>query len=160
LFSQRITILVGTMTGTAEQVAAAIARSLESRAKVEVHDMERLTPAVFDADAIFVICSSTYGHGDVPDNAWELYRSLIEDRPALGHVRYGVVALGDRTHAGTFCNGGRRFDAILAELGAVRLGEIFCHDASTGSRPEDEASAWAAQWLSTIAVDDPALERR
>jgi MioC protein len=32
--------------------------------------------SVFDEDALYLICSSTYGSGDVPDNAARLYDSL------------------------------------------------------------------------------------
>jgi MioC protein len=62
-------------------------------------------------------------------------------------VQYGVIALGDRTYSETFCNGGRRFDALLAELGARRIGEIMQHDASAGTMPEELAVAWAAEWI-------------
>ena len=145
-----IKILVGTMTGNAERVADEIELALEARAQVETLDMDRLTPAVFDGDAIFLICSSTYGQGDVPDNARDFYRILGEARPDLRQVRYGVISLGDMTYPQTFANGGKRFDAILAELGAQRLGELFCHDASTGTFPEEEALPWAQEWLNLV----------
>jgi MioC protein len=59
-----------------------------------------------------------------------------------------VIALGDRTYAETFCNGGKRFDAILSELGARRIGEIMLHDASAGTMPEEISVAWVAGWIS------------
>jgi MioC protein len=62
-------------------------------------------------------------------------------------VRYGVIALGDRTYAETFCFGGKRFDEILGELGAQRIGEIMLHDASAGTLPEDEAAEWIEGWV-------------
>ena len=146
-----VKILVGTMTGNAERIAEEIELSFDDRARIEALDMDRLTPAVFDDDAVFLICSSTYGQGDVPDNARDFYKLLGEQRPDLRHGRYGVIALGDMTYAQTFANGGKRFDAILSQLGATRLGEVFCHDASTGTLPEDEAVPWAGEWLSTVA---------
>lgn len=145
-----IKILVGTMTGNAERVAEEIELSFDDRARIEALDMDRLTPAVFDGDAIFLICSSTYGQGDVPDNARDFYKLLGAQKPDLRHVRYGVISLGDMTYAQTFANGGKRFDAILTELGATRLGEVYCHDASTGTLPEDAAVPWAGEWLSTV----------
>jgi MioC protein len=145
-----IRILVGTMTGNAERIAEEIECTLDGRARIEALDMDRLTPAVFDTDAVFLICSSTYGQGDVPDNARDFYKLLGEQRPDLRHVRYGVIALGDMTYPQTFANGGKRFDAILTELGATRLGAVFCHDASTGTLPEEEAVAWAGEWLATV----------
>jgi len=99
---------------------------------------------------LFLICSSTYGQGDVPDNAKNLYESLKSARPDLSNVQYGVIALGDRTYAETFCNGGKRFDAILSELGARRIGEIMLHDASAGTMPEEIAVQWAGEWIFAV----------
>lgn len=147
-----IRILIGTMTGNAERVAEEIELTYDDRARIETLDMDRLTPSVFEGrdDAIYLICSSTYGQGDVPDNARDFYKLLVDTRPDLSGVRYGVIALGDMTYGQTFANGGRRFDAILAELGAQRIGEVFCHDASTGTLPEEEALRWVAEWIGTV----------
>jgi MioC protein len=145
----QLTILVGTMTGTAQLVAQEIELTLENPdIEVCTLPMDGLDAAVFAGGGLFLICSSTYGQGDVPDNAKQLYESLQAARPDLSSVRYGVIALGDRTYAETFCNGGRRFDRILSELGAKRVGELMLHDASAGTMPEELAVQWAGGWLS------------
>jgi len=108
--------------------------------------MDGLTPAVFERGGDFLICTSTYGQGDVPDNAQALFQALEAGRPDLARIRYGVIALGDHTYAQTFCFGGKRFDQLLSALGARRLGEILLHDASAGTVPEEVAAAWARQW--------------
>ena len=74
---------------------------------------------MFAREGVFLICTSTYGQGDVPDNARALYEDLQRKRPDLSKVRYGVFGLGDRTYAETFNFGGKRFDDILTELGAT-----------------------------------------
>jgi MioC protein len=58
-----------------------------------------------------------------------------------------VFGLGDRTYAETFNFGGQRFDELLAELGAQRVGERVKHDASSGVLPEEMASEWGDEWL-------------
>jgi MioC protein len=141
-----LTVLVGTMTGTAQLVAQALELTLEEGA-LEIRLMDGLDASVFDGLSLVLICTSTYGQGDVPDNAKALYESLQRDRPDLSALCYGVIALGDRTYAETFCNGGRRFDAILAELGAKRIGEVLLHDASAGTMPEEVACEWIPGWL-------------
>ena len=65
----------------------------------------------------------------------------------LSHVRYGVIALGDRTYLNTFAFGGKKFDERLQGLGAQRIGEVWCHDASAGTMPEELATAWCREWL-------------
>ena len=144
----QLTILVGTMTGTAQSVAQELELTLENAdTVVKVLPMDGLDASVFSGGGLFLVCSSTYGQGDVPDNAKALYGSLQSARPELSRVRYGVFALGDRTYAETFCNGGRRFDAILSELGAKRVGDVHLHDASAGTMPEEVAVGWAPGWL-------------
>ena len=144
-----LTILVGTMTGTAQLVAQELELTLDDgEIRVQTKPMDGLDAEVFSGGGLFLICSSTYGQGDVPDNAKNLYESLQSARPDLSNVQYGVIALGDRTYAETFCNGGKRFDAILSELGARRIGEIMLHDASAGTMPEEIAAAWVTGWIS------------
>ncbi|NIO41818.1 MAG: nitric oxide synthase [Burkholderiales bacterium] len=147
----KLNILIGTMTGIAQLVAQEIELRLDGEGiAVDTMEMDELAPAVFDRDGIFLICTSTYGQGDVPDNAKDLYEALCTQRPDLSHVRYGVIALGDRTYAETFCFGGKRFDKILGDLGARRIGELMLHDASAGTLPEDEAAEWIEGWVALV----------
>ncbi len=146
-----LNILVGTMTGTAQLVAGEIELTLDDDGlRVVGKPMDGLDAKVFAAGGLFLICTSTYGQGDVPDNARELYESLQRDRPGLQQVQYGVIALGDRTYADTFCFGGKRFDALLSELGAVRIGEPMLHDASSGTLPEELAIPWVNAWIELV----------
>ena len=143
-----ITILVGTMTGTAQLVAQELELRLDdgdTTARAVL--MDNLSADAIEPGRLYLICSSTYGQGDVPDNAKRLYESLQTARPDLSTVSYGVIALGDRTYNETFCNGGRRFDAVLSELGARRIGEILLHDASAGTMPEEVAADWIDGWV-------------
>ena len=152
MLKMKLKILVGTMTSTADYVAQAIQMDcVDLVSDIDIELMDRLDISVFNEssakDTLYLICSSTYGQGDVPDNARALYESLEVTPQFLGHVKYGVLALGDRTYLQTFCHGGKKFDERLAGLGAERIGELFCHDASTGTMPEDEGTAWCRQWL-------------
>jgi len=146
--SQPITLLVGTMTGTAELVAQEIEMTLQSAGFApSIKLMDNLDASTFDDGGIFLVISSTYGNGDIPDNAQAFFAALTEARPDLSKVVYGVVALGDMTYKATFCEGGLQFDRLLTELGARRVGEPLKHDASSGTLPEDIACEWAQGWV-------------
>jgi MioC protein len=146
-----ISILVGTMTGTAQLCAQEMELALDDgETAVQTLLMDELDSSVFAREGVFLICTSTYGQGDVPDNAKALYEDLQKTRPDLSHVRYGVFGLGDRTYAETFNFGGKRFDEILTQLGARRVGERHMHDASSGILPEETALEWCQQWLAKV----------
>lgn len=151
-----LTLLVGTMTGTAQLVAQELELVWDNLGdnpedgggvRIETLLMDKLDSSVFDREGIFLIVTSTYGQGDVPDNAKALYEDLKARRPDLSRVRYGVFGLGDRTYAETFNFGGKRFDDILGELGAQRIGDRVRHDASSGVLPEEMATEWGEGWL-------------
>jgi len=147
----KIIILIGTMTGTAQLCAQEMELALgDDETQVEALLMDNLDASVFDREAAFLICTSTYGQGDVPDNARALYEDLQRKRPDLSKLRYGVFGLGDRTYAETFNYGGKRFDDILTELGASRVGERYKHDASSGVLPEETAVEWCQEWVSKL----------
>ena len=152
-----LAILVGTQTGIAQLVAQEIELRLDGEGvRIRTLLMDELDATVFDAGGLFLICSSTYGQGDVPDNAQALYDSLRSARPDLSRVRYGVIALGDRTYAETFCFGGKKFDKLLSELGAQRIGDVMLHDASGGTLAEDDAAEWIEGWMGLCREQLPA----
>lgn len=147
------TILVGTMTGTAQLVAEEVRDALAPKGhRIELRLMDDLDAGVFERGRTYLVCTSTYGQGDVPDNAMKLYQDLGQRRPDLTGVRYGVFTLGDHTYAQTFGHGGKRFDELLAALNAERIGEVMLHDASAGTIPEQVAVDWAARWVETLAA--------
>jgi MioC protein len=154
-------ILVGTMTGTAQLVAQEIELAFaDPEIGIDVAFMDALDRRVFDQPGVFLICTSTYGQGDVPDNAKSFYADLGACRDSLAPVHYGVFALGDSTHVGTFCFGGKRFDEVLAARGARRIGAVLEHNASGGTLPEEVAIEWFPQWLRRVRAAlaaDPAV---
>ncbi len=144
----KLTLLVGTMTGTAQLVAQELELVWDDgELQVETLLMDKLDAGVFARDGVFLVVTSTYGQGDIPDNAKAFFEDLKAKRPDLSRVRYGVFGLGDRTYAETFNFGGKRFDELLAGLGAQRIGERVQHDASSGVLPEEMAVQWGEGWL-------------
>lgn len=157
----KLKILVGTMTSTADYVAQAIQMDCADLVQgIEVLAMDGLDIGAFNAqpeqDVVYLLCTSTYGSGDVPDNARALYESMDSQPRFLGHVRYGVIALGDRTYLQTYCFGGKKFDERLQGLGAQRIGEVWCHDASSGTLAEVEGAAWCREWLALATIPQTA----
>lgn len=146
--SHPIQILVGTMTGNAELVAQELDQAFRDAGYAPtITMMDALDASVLTAGGVFLIVSSTYGNGDVPDNAQAFFSSLKAESPDLSHVTYGLIALGDMTYKATFCQGGLKFDALLTELGAKRVGAPLLHDANGGRLAEDAACDWAATWI-------------
>jgi MioC protein len=143
-------IYVGTMTGTAEMAAQEIQDYLEA-AKIacETQSMDGLDATAFAPGGTYLICTSTYGQGDVPDNAQAFFTSLETERPDLTGVGFGLFGLGDRTYRETFCFGPKRFQALLTQLGARLIGEPVYHDASAGTMAEEVAVEWIETWLAS-----------
>jgi MioC protein len=144
-------ILVGTMTGTADLVAEELRDGLRAEGHAaEIVPMDRLRADAFASGGLYLICTSTYGQGDVPDNTRDFFEALERERPDLSQVCFGLFGLGDTTYLDTFCFGGKRFQRLLTELGATLLGQPFYHDAASGTLPEEEAVGWLRGWLDAV----------
>lgn len=139
-------IFVATMTGLADICGEEIEESLNRAGLAcERHLMDGLDAGYFDPYSFIIIVSSTYGHGEIPDNGQSLFES-IENGADLSGKDYAVFALGDRTYADTFCAAGESWDKLLAASGARQVVELERHDASSGTLAEDVAGEWAAGW--------------
>ena len=152
-------IFVATMTGLAEMCGEEIEGSLAA-AGIECERllMDGLDTSAFDPFDLLVIVSSTYGHGEIPDNGQALF-GATEACPDLSTKRYAVFGLGDRTYADTFCAAGDRWDAALAACGAERFVPVERHDAASGTLAEDVAAEWAVGWAKALAGESDLTER-
>jgi len=115
-------ILFGSQTGGAEALARRLAMQASRRGfAARALGMEDHNSINFSAEGRIAIVTSTYGDGEMPDNAqafWNLLAS--ESAPVLKAVEFSVLALGDTSYA-KFCQAGKEFDRRLEELGAKRI---------------------------------------
>lgn len=115
-------ILFGSQTGTAEKLAKEIAK--ESKAHgchARVVDAAQHATVEWGREANVLVVTSTYGDGDMPDNAQAFWEWLQTDAArALAHLNFSVLALGDSSYE-HFCGAGQKIDARLEALGAKRV---------------------------------------
>ena len=115
-------ILYGTQTGNAEAVAADAAAAAKAQGfDATVNGLDEIGLDQLAGFEHVLIVTSTYGEGEMPDNAelfWEALSSNLA--PRLEGVSYGVLALGDTGYDG-FCQAGKLIDTRLEQLGATRL---------------------------------------
>ncbi len=143
-----VEILIATMTGTAERVAQEIELTYaDDETTFNLRLMDDLTAQDLVAGPTYLICTATYGQGDIPDNGQAFYDSLTATRPDLSGISFGVLGLGDATYADTFNHGGQQFEKLLNDLGASQVGERAQIDANDGELPEDTGLEWMEQWL-------------
>jgi MioC protein len=146
-----ILILVGTESGNADMAADFLQDELGALGHdIEVMREGTAEDADFPARETVLICTSTHGSGELPDNIIPMHDSLAAARPDLSHLRYGVIALGDQTYAETFCQAGKTMDKLFADLGADRVGERLEIDACTQPLADEEAVTWAKEWVELL----------
>ena len=140
-------LIFGTETGNAEELADDAAHSAESfDLNPTVMDMEDITPGdISGAKRLIVICS-TWGEGEQPVNAQELYDAVSESEDgSMEGVNFAVLALGD-TAFEFFCESGKEWDAILEEKGGKRTNERLDCDTDY----DDYAEEWIGATLALM----------
>jgi sulfite reductase (NADPH) flavoprotein alpha-component len=143
-----INILYGSQTGNAESVAndaAAIAKT--HGLKPVVKGMDEIEVSALAAMDYLLIVTSTYGEGEMPDNAQLLWDAIsAESAPKLTNIKFSVLALGDTSYD-LFCKAGIDWDNRLAELGATRLlDRVDCDTAF-----EEPAETWIKEIIPHMA---------
>ncbi len=134
-------IIVGSMLGGTEYVAEACEQQLLALAhQVELH----LTPKfeqINSKNQIWLICTSTHGAGDYPDNLQEFAADLENYDQDLSSVKYLVIGIGDSSYD-TFCLAAKNIDKLLNSKGCKRVVELKTLDMSQDIDPEELASLW------------------
>ncbi len=120
--AEPLTILYGSQTGNAEDVAEQLAeRANADGLTANAVDMLDYKPRDLKKEKNVVVLVSTHGEGDPPDNAEELHEFVHGKKaPKLEGMNFSVLAFGDTSYE-QFCQTGRDFDAQLEKLGATRV---------------------------------------
>lgn len=115
-------VLFGSQTGTAQGIAKRLAKEANTcGCAARAVDASAHSSIDWKKETNLFIVTSTYGDGDMPDNAQDFWNWLqTEAGQSLAHINFAVLALGDRNYP-EFCAAGRKIDDRLEQIGAKRL---------------------------------------
>ena len=144
-------ILFGSQSGNSEGLASKMAKmSKEYGLEGIVHDMDGFDfNSLANKKRVIIICS-TWGEGEQPDNAEDLWKFANSDAASkLDSVHFAVCALGDTSYE-FFCESGKEWDGLFEKLGATRLVDRVDCDVDYDS----PAAEWALEALPALAAVD------
>ncbi len=144
--TRSITLITGSTLGTAEYLADHLADCLEQQGfEVTVENQANFTDV---ADSpLWLIVSSTYGMGDVPDNL-KLFLEEIEYQD-LSHVRFGILCLGHSDYD-LFCGAADKIEQALVKQSAVLISDVLKLDTKTIDDLEQAAESWLPTFIEKI----------
>ncbi len=106
-----LAILYGSQSGNSEALAAKFSKQASDYGLVgTVYDMDGFDFASLSSMKRVLIVCSTWGEGEMPDNAEDLWQVAKQASPgSLNGVHYSVLALGDTSYE-LFCESGKDWD--------------------------------------------------
>jgi len=144
-------ILFGSQSGNSEALASKIAKQAKSYGlEGKVHDMDGFDFNSLAAKKRVIIVCSTWGEGEQPDNAEELWQFANSDAASsMEGVHFAVCALGDTSYE-FFCESGKEWDRIFEKLGATRIVERLDCDVDYDA----PSAEWTLEVLPNLAAVD------
>ena len=149
--NKKMMIIFGTETGNSELLAEDTSNVAESNGfettimgmdEIELEDLQK-------CKNLIVVCS-TWGDGDQPDNAVELFEAVEKAGDNdLENVKFAVLAIGD-TAFDLFCEAGIQWDEILEKKGAKRINDRIDCDVDY----EDDAEEWIEETITKLSNID------
>ena len=145
--------LFGSQTGSSEGLARRFGKETKKRGfETRVLSMEDYATIDFTKEKHLALITSTYGDGEMPDNAQAFWSFLSSaEAPQMPSLQFSVLALGDRNYP-QFCEAGLLFDRRLGELGSSRLTDRVDCDVEY----EEASEAWFASFLKKLDEVMPA----
>ena len=141
----KLEILYATQTGNAEEVAQNLSTLAKSKGFiVNVNEMNHYTMDQFRKFKNVAIVTSTYGEGEVPEMGIEFWKDLESSSIKISNLKYGLIALGDRSHE-IFCGAGKAISKKLDELDGKKIIENLECDGDTEGTQE-----WSDKFLDIL----------
>jgi len=145
-------IIVGSMLGATEYVAEACEEQLNTFGhQVDLHLTPHFSSILNNTLAqktiekhTWLICTSTHGAGDFPDNIQAFVSDLKNCEQDLSSINFMIIAIGDSSYD-TFCKAGTDINNLLKTKGCYELCHIKMMDMSEDIDPEELAQEWLKQ---------------
>ena len=155
-----ILVLYGTQTGNAESLAEEAAeKASEFGMKANVCGMDEITSESLLGYDRTLLITSTYGDGEMPDNAQVLWDEMNKDSaPRLEKTHFAVLGLGDTSYD-LFCQAAVDWDKRLEALGGHRVMDRVDCDLDY----EEPFSDWITKVMPVLAKiggSGPKVEKR
>lgn len=116
-----VLILWGSETGNAEGLANMTQDRLnEAGQAARAMSLGELKAADLQGYAKVLVITSTWGDGEPPSNAIDIWEALQKETLDLSGLHFSVLALGDTAYP-QFCQCGKDFDNFLAQHGGKRI---------------------------------------
>jgi MioC protein len=136
-----IQIIVGSMLGGTEYVAEACEEILHKlKHQTQLHFQPQLEQ-IPSAGQIWLICTSTHGAGDYPDNIKKLVADLNNYDQELSTTRFFIIGVGDSSYD-TYCLAAKNIKNILKTKGCKEIIPLLTLDMQQDIDPEDLAQQW------------------
>ena len=141
----KLDILYATQTGNAEEVAQNLSFLAKSKGFiVNINEMNHYNMDQFRKLKNVAIVTSTYGEGEVPEMGIEFWKDLESSSIKISNLKYGLIALGDRSHE-IFCGAGKAISKKLDELDGKKVLENLECDGDTEGTQE-----WSDKFLNIL----------
>ena len=146
-------ILFGTQTGNSEAIAEDMSKiANEAGFRAKVNSLDNITMDILGNMENVAIITSTYGEGEMPDNAQLFWDALSANTaPNLSNIKYSVLALGDTGYE-EFCHAGKLIDTRFEQLGATRIQDRVDCDVDYEGLSETWTSSLIAKWKPEVQV--------
>ena len=146
-------ILFGTQTGNSEAIAEDMSKiANDAGFRTKVNSLDNITMDILGNMENVAIITSTYGEGEMPDNAQLFWDALSANTaPNLSNIKYSVLALGDTGYE-EFCHAGKLIDTRFEQLGATRIQDRVDCDVDYEELSEKWTSSLIAKWKPEVQV--------
>ncbi len=134
-------IIVGSMLGGTEYVAEACEELLLTlKHDVSIH-LQPKFEEITSKNQIWLVCTSTHGGGDLPDNIQSFVSDLIACEQDLSSTSFIIIGVGDSNYD-TFCKAAITIKNILISKGCTSIMNDLTLDMSKDIDPEECAQQW------------------
>ena len=147
--ARSILILYGSQSGNSEEIAIQTGQgAIEHNLEPIVRAMDEISIDEIVGHTRVLICCSTWGDGEQPDNAEDLWEAVNGNEiDSLSGLHFSVLALGDSSYD-LFCESGKEWDMWFESKGATRIHDRVDCDVDF----EEPAQSWSEAVLKKMSL--------